>query len=115
MLREMGLFSLMPLAKASSPLLAAYKVLNIGLIFSSNVLSSVSFGAVGSKSSMQIFLDFLFVAIFVAVLFYFIKTKQKAMIITSLIGLVSHMALWLISALNPTLCVGEYKRGYRHP
>ena len=74
-------------------LLAAYKVLTLGLISWSNILSSVSIGAVGSKSSMQIFIDFFFVAIFVAVLFYFIKTKQKAMIITSLIGLVSHIAL----------------------
>lgn len=73
--------------------LAACEVLFLGLIFLSNTLSSFSIGFVGIKSSMQIFLDFFFVAIFVAVLFYFIKTKQKAMIITSLIGLVSHLAL----------------------
>ena len=76
-------------------LLVACEVLFLGLIFLSNVLSSVSIGFVGIASSMQISLNFFFVAIFVSVLFYFIKTKQKAMIITSLIGLVSHVALWL--------------------
>ncbi len=76
-------------------LLVACEVLFLVLIFLSNVLSSVSIGLVGIASSMQISLNFFFVAIFVAVLFYFIKTKQKAMIITSLIGLVSHVALWL--------------------
>ena len=76
-------------------LLAACEVLFLGLIFLSNALSSFSIGFVGITSSVQIFLDFFFVAIFVAVLFYFIKTKQKAMIITSLIGLVSHVALWM--------------------
>jgi len=77
--------------------LSAYEVLTLGLIFWSNVLSSaVSIGIVGSKSNMQIFLDFFLVAMFLAVLFYFIKTKQKAMIITSLMGLGSHVTLWLI-------------------
>lgn len=76
-------------------LLAACEVLFLGLIFLSNAPGSVSIGFVGIKSSMQIFLDFFFVVIFVAVLFYFIKTKQKAMIITALIGLVSHVTLWL--------------------
>jgi len=76
-------------------LLAACEVLFLGLIFLSNALSSFSVGFVGIMSSMQIFLSFFFVAIYVVVLFYFIKTKQKAMIITSLIGLVSHVALWM--------------------
>lgn len=76
-------------------LLAACEVLSLGLILLSNILGSVSIGFVGIKSSMQIFLDFFFVAIYVAVLFYFIRTKQKAMIVTSIIGLVSHAALWL--------------------
>lgn len=76
-------------------LLAACEVLLLGLIFLSIALSSFSIGFVGITSSMQIFLNFFFVPIFVAVLFYFIKTKQKAMIITSLIGLVSHVAIWM--------------------
>ncbi|MDA8228214.1 hypothetical protein [Desulfosporosinus lacus] len=74
-------------------LLAACEVLFLGLIFLSYALSSFSIGLVGITSSAQVFLEFFFVAIFVAVLFYFIKTKQKGMIITSLIGLASHVAL----------------------
>jgi hypothetical protein len=77
-------------------LLTAYKVLTLGLIFISNILSSISIGFIGTKSIMQIFLDFFIGAIFIAVLLYFIKTKQRAMIITSLIGLVSHAGLLVI-------------------
>ncbi|KGK91479.1 hypothetical protein DP73_03420 [Desulfosporosinus sp. HMP52] len=76
-------------------LLATCEVLFLGLIYLSNAISSFSIGFVGIMSSMQIFLNFLFVAIYVVVIFYFIKTNQKAMIITSLIGLVSHVALWM--------------------
>jgi len=77
-------------------LLTAYNVLILGLIFLSNILSSISIAFVGIKSSMQIFLDFFFVTIFLSVLLYFIKTKQRRMIVTSLIGLVSYACLFLI-------------------
>ena len=77
-------------------LLTAYKVITLGLIFLSNILSSISIAFVGIKSSMQIFLDVFFLAIFLAVLLYFIKTKQRTMIVTSLLGLVSHAGLLLI-------------------
>ncbi len=77
-------------------LLTVYKALILGLILLSNILSFISIAFVGIKSSMQIFLDFFFVAIFLAILLYFIKTKQKTMIVTSLIGFVSHACLLLI-------------------
>ena len=77
-------------------LLTAYKVLTLGLIFISNILSSIEIGFIGTKSITQIFLDFFIGAIFIAVLLYFIKTKQRAMILTSLIGLVSHAGLLVI-------------------
>lgn len=77
-------------------LLTAYKVLTLGLIFLSNILSSISVGFIGAKSSMQIFSDFFFIVIFLATLLYFIKTKQRTMIVISLIGLISHTSLLLI-------------------
>ena len=77
-------------------LITTYKVLLLGLLLLSNSVNSISTGGVGIKSTTQTFSEIFFVAIFLSVSIYFIKTKQKAMILISSIGLVSHIALLLI-------------------
>jgi hypothetical protein len=68
----------------------------LGLFLLSNSVNSISAGGVGIKSTIQNFPEIFFVAIFLSVLIYFVKTKQKAMMLISSIGLVSHIALLLI-------------------
>lgn len=79
-------------------LLAAYKTIFLGSVLLSRVLSSVEIAFVGTKSISQIFVDFLLAAVFFATFFYFMRSKQRVMMTTSLLGLVCHLGLVLWTA-----------------